>query len=107
MSKVQWWFNRRWSLKLSDPFPPSLISLVPNTCVHGAASQALTINGKYFQPGAKLNFGPVLYNTVVFVNPTQLTVTISAGDLTVAGSKNVTVTNPDGRTSSALTFTIT
>lgn len=107
MSKVQWWFKRRWAKGLSAPFPPALTSLVPNTCVHGVASESLTINGQYFQPGAKVNFGATLYTAVVFVSSTQLTVTILAADVAAAGTKNVTVTNPDGRTSGALIFTIT
>jgi|SRR5215469_1938921 len=106
MSKVQWWFNRRWSLKLADPFPASLTSLVPNTVLHGSANLAVTVNGKYFQPGAKLVFGSSNY-TPAFVSPTQLTVTILAADLATAGTKNVTVTNVDGRVSNALPFTIT
>jgi hypothetical protein len=106
MSKVLWWFRRRWSKGLSTPFPPTLGSLSPNTAVHGAASLALTVNGNYFLPGAKINFGASVY-TAVFVSQTQLTATIAAADLATAGTVNVTVTNPDGRVTAALTFTLT
>jgi hypothetical protein len=106
MSKVLWWFRKRWSKGLSPPFPPSLSSLSPNTAVHGAASVALTVNGNYFLPGAKINFGATVY-TAVFVSQTQLTATIAAADLVSAGTKNVTVSNPDGRVTTALTFTLT
>jgi len=106
MSKVQWWLNRRWGLGITDPFPPSLTSLAPNTVVHGSGNLAVTINGKYFLPGAKLKFGASNY-TLAYVSPTQLTVTILAADLTTAGSKQVTVTDQNNRSSNALTFTIT
>jgi len=106
VSKVQWWFERRWALKLSDPFPPALTSLAPNTVLHGSANLAVTVNGKYFVPRVKLTFGASNY-TPAFVSPTQLTVTILAADLATAGSKNVVVTNPDGRSSGPLPFTIT
>jgi hypothetical protein len=67
---------------------------------------ALTVNGSKFQPGEKINFGATVY-TATFVSQTQLTATIAAADLTTAGSKNVTVKDAFGRTSNALTFTIT
>ena len=106
MSKLQWWFHRRWSKGLASPFPPRLSSLVPNTAVHGVASVALTVAGNYFLPGAKINFGASVY-PAVFVNSTQLNATIAAADLALVGTKNVTVTNHDGRVSAALTFTLT
>jgi len=106
VSTLQWWFNRRWAKGLAPGDPPTLSSLSPNTAVHGAASVALTVNGMLFQPGAKINFGATLYSPV-FVNSTQLTVTIAAADVATAGSKNVTVTSPSGQVSNALVFTIT
>jgi hypothetical protein len=74
--------------------------------VHGAASVALTVNGKNFQLGDKINFGASVYSAV-FVSSTQLTATIAAADLTTAGSKTVTVTDPFGKVSNGSTFTIT
>jgi len=106
MSKVQWFFRRRWKKGKATPYPPSLTSLAPNTVLHGSGNLAVTVNGKYFLPGATLKFGTSSY-TPVFVSSTQLTVTILAADLTTAGSKSVTVTDKYGRTSGALTFTIT
>jgi hypothetical protein len=85
---------------------PGLTTLSPNTAVHGVASVALTVNGTGFRIGAKVNFGTTVY-TSTFVSATQLTATIAAADLTTAGSKSVTVTNPDSQISPALTFTIT
>jgi len=106
MSNFHWWFRRRWGLKLAEPFSPVLSSLVPNTCLHGIASQALTVNGQHFKKAATLKFGTSNYSPS-FVSELQLTTTILPADIATAGSKSVTVTNVDGRTSGALTFTIT
>jgi hypothetical protein len=45
--------------------------------------------------------------TTTFVSSTQLTAQISAGDIAAAGTASVTVLNPGGAVSNALSFTIT
>ena len=45
--------------------------------------------------------------TTTFVSATQLTAAITAADIAAAGSASVTVLNPGGAVSNALTFTIT
>src|SRR4030095_11897648 len=44
--------------------------------------------------------------STTFVNGTQLTAAIPASDISAAGTAQVTVANPGGSTSNALTFTI-
>jgi hypothetical protein len=84
---------------------PSLISTNPSSATVGDPGFTLTITGTGFVSGAT-----VLWNgasrTTGFVSSTRLTATIPSSDLTVAGSANVTVRNPDGYTSNALTFAI-
>jgi IPT/TIG domain-containing protein len=106
MSKVLWWFRRRWKKGLAPPFAPTLTTLVPNTAVHGSGNLALTINGSHFTAGSTINFGAAVYSAT-FVSPTQLSATILAANLATAGSVNVTVQNPYGQTSGILVFTIT
>ena len=45
--------------------------------------------------------------TTTFVSATQLTAQIPATDIAAAGTASVTVQNPGGAVSNALTFTIT
>jgi hypothetical protein len=85
---------------------PTITTLTPNTCVHGGASQALTINGTGFVMGSVVKFGSSVYYPV-FVSATQLTLTLTGADIAAAGTPSVTVTNPDGQVTAGSVFTIT
>ena len=107
------WGVRAGQFKAPAPAKPSLASLP--TC----GSPTITINGnsvnnsEFFDPGTgyasrlKVSVsGPstITVSNVTFISPTQLTATFSAPSLNT-GTYTVTVTNPDGQTSSS-TFNI-
>ena len=73
--------------------PPTLTRVDPdNADVTGGAT--VKIIGENFQAGATVTIGGNLASNVIFVSPTELTVEVPAG---VAGSADVVVTNPDGK----------
>jgi N,N-dimethylformamidase beta subunit-like protein/quinohemoprotein amine dehydrogenase alpha subunit-like protein len=89
--------------------PPAVFSVTPNT---GALAQNLTsvvINGNSFQSGATCNFGAgITVNSCVFNSVTQLTANISISSNAGAGSRTVSVTNPDNQTGTlANAFSVT
>lgn len=86
--------------------PPTLTSLSPNTSYNNVASVALTANGTGFVSGSVIVWNGTAMPTT-FVSSTQLTTTIPGTDLTVAGTENVFVLNPDSTVSNTLPFTIT
>ncbi len=72
---------------------PTLTRVEPNRdMVVGGA--AVKIIGENFQDGATVTIGGKAASNVIFVSPTELTVEVPAG---VAGSADVVVTNPDGK----------
>ena len=87
---------------------PTITSLSPASATAGAAAQTLTINGTNF-----LSTSTVTYNAAAhaatFVNSTQLTILLSAGDQATAGTYAVVVTNPapGGGASNAVNFAVT
>ena len=75
------------------PLPPTLTRVEPNNdMVSGGAN--LQIIGENFQDGATVTIGGHAASNVIFVSPTELRVDVPAGD---AGSADVVVTNPDGK----------
>jgi Glycosyltransferase WbsX len=86
---------------------PSVASISPNTASRGDSAFTLSVNGSNF-----LSTSTVKWNgsarTTSFVSPTQLTAQITADDIVVAQSYNVTVANPSpgGGTSTALPFDV-
>ncbi len=89
----------------SDPKPFISIPLVPDTAKPGEDAFVLTVNGSGFvaQSAVKWNGHP---RPTTFVNDTQLTARISAGDIATASSAIVTVVNPKqpNRISNGVTF---
>ena len=81
---------------------PSISSLSPSNAGAGAPAFTLTVNGSNFVSGATVqwNGNP---RTTTFVNNSQLTAAISAGDVASAGAVTVKVVNPDGGSSTAST----
>ena len=73
--------------------PPTLTRVEPNSdVVTGGAT--INIIGEDFQDGATVTIGGNAASNVIFVSPTELRVDVPAGD---AGSADVVVTNPDGK----------
>ena len=76
-----------------EPPPPTLTRIEPdNDIVDGGA--AVQIIGENFQDGATVTIGGSTASNVIFVSPTELSVEVPAG---AAGSADVVVTNPDGK----------
>lgn len=76
---------------LAAASPPAISSL-SETTGPTSGGDSMTISGSNFVSGAKVNFGGVSASATV-VNPSQINVVTPAS---VAGSADVTVTNPDG-----------
>ena len=83
---------------------PTLASLSPPSAVAGGPAFPLTVNGSNFVSGATVRWNGTSRSTT-FVSATQLTAAIPATDIAAAGTALVTVLNPDGAVSNALTFT--
>jgi hypothetical protein len=85
---------------------PTLTTLTPATATAGGPAFTLTVDGSKFVSGATVRWNGVA-RTTTFVSATRLFASIPASDIAAAGSASVTVRNPDGQISGALTFTIT
>ena len=74
---------------------PTITGVTPSSAVSGQ-SVTLTIAGTNFMSGQTMvNVGTgITVNTVTVNSPTQLTAAISISSLAIAGSRDVTVTNP-------------
>ena len=94
------------ALILNKPVP-NIASLSPASALVGAAAQTLTINGTNFVAGSTVTYNGVAH-TATFVSASQLTIQLSAGDQSAAGSFAVVVTNPapGGGSSNTLNFSV-
>ncbi len=94
------------NLPVTNP-PPTITTISPTSAIAGAAGFTLTVNGTGFVSGATVKFNGNS-KTTTFVNSTQVTAAITAGDIAAAGTFNVTVTNPapGGGTSGNSPFTV-
>ena len=90
----------------SDPTALTLSTLSPSSAALGGPGFALTVNGNNFVSGSVVRWNGVPRPTT-FVSASQLTAQIPATDLAAGGTAPVTVLNPSGAVSNALTFTIT
>jgi hypothetical protein len=76
---------------------PSVLSCDPNS---GSRKQKLTVSifGADFQDGASVSFGAgIAVRGVTFVGPGQLDANLRIGPRAAPGTRDVTVTNPDGQ----------
>ncbi len=86
---------------------PAITSIQPASATHGGATFTLTVRGTGFQANST-----VLWNgsprATTYVHSVELTATITAADIAVAGTASVTVTTPapGGGTSAPVSFTI-
>jgi hypothetical protein len=86
---------------------PSISSSAPTSAPAGAAALSLTVVGTGFIASSTVNWnGSALVTT--YVSATQLTATITAADLSSAGTDSITVLNPapGGGTSNAASFAV-
>src|SRR5258706_229500 len=80
-------------LAQSNPVPFVNQPLVPTTVVPGSGAFTLTVNGTGFVSGSVVNWNGSP-RTTTFVSNSQLTASISAADVVVAGTATVTVSSP-------------
>jgi hypothetical protein len=85
---------------------PTLNSLSPSSAPAGGLAFTLTVTGSNFASGATVRWNGSS-RTTTFVSASQLTAAITAADIAVAGTAQVSVANPDGSLSNALPFPIT
>jgi IPT/TIG domain-containing protein len=87
-------------------FPaPAITGISPMSAIGGGVAFTLIVNGTNFVSGSKVSFNGNA-RTTTFVSSTQLTAAILALDIASAGTFSVTVTNPGGITSNAVSFTV-
>jgi nitrogen fixation protein FixH len=88
---------------------PSISGLSPSSYVASSSSQSMLINGNNFVNGATITFhdpqGNAFPRTPSFVSANQLSYSFNNGN--DPGTWTVFVTNPDGKTSNTLSFTVT
>jgi len=92
------------SLVVNNP-PPSLTSISPSTAFAGGPAFTLTVNGTNFVNGSVVQVNGSS-RTTTFVSSTQLTAAIPASDIASAGTLSITVVNPDGGASAALSLVV-
>src|SRR5579884_314621 len=84
---------------------PAITGLSPSSTAAEGPAFTLTVNGINFASGATVNWnGSGL--TTTFVSGNQLTASVPATDIANPGTASITVTNPDGTTTSPTTFNI-
>jgi len=86
---------------------PSLSTISPTTVSAGGSGFTLTVNGSNFVAGSVVRVNGANRSTT-FVSATQLTASIPASDIAVAGNLSITVFNaaPGGGTSAAATLAV-
>lgn len=88
-----------------EAVPPVITAITPASAPVGGAAFTLTVSGSGFVSGAAVVWNTANLTTT-FGSATQLSAAVSANLLASAGSASVTVVNPDGTASNAVTFTI-
>ena len=98
----------------------------PSNLTAGQSAVDVVITGtsasgsEFFDPGADtggpgfanhiaaaVNGGGVTVNSVTFSNPTNITINVTVSASAIAGDRTVTVTNPDGRSSTSASAIVT
>ncbi len=97
--------NYALTAKAAGPPKPVISGISPASAIIGSSSLPITITGSGFVSGSVVNFNTTSLTTV-FGSATSLTATIPANLLTSVGTAMVTVSNPDGSVSSAVSFAI-
>ena len=91
----------------SDNPVPSITALSPTQLAAGSQSQTLVINGSGFTPSSAVSYSAAV-RTTTFVSGSQLSVPLSASDLSATGTYPVMVTNPSpgGGNSNTMNFNV-
>lgn len=85
---------------------PTITSISPTSIAAESSSTTLMVTGTNFVSGSTVRLNGTALTTT-FVSATRLNATIPAANLQTAGSQSITVANPDGTTSNAVTLTVT
>jgi hypothetical protein len=88
---------------ITTPSTVTLSSLSPNSASAGGAAFTLTAFGSGFANGASVEWNGAVLSTN-FVSATQLTAAVPAILIANAGTASITVVNPGGAVSNAITF---
>ena len=83
---------------------PSITTLAPNVLGQGAANQTIVVTGANFVPNATVSFSDagVTVNSITYNSATSLTLDVTVDTAASVGARDVTVTNPDGGSSTAI-----
>ena len=84
---------------------PVLTSISPSSAAAGGPAFTLTVNGSNFVSNSTVRWNGS-NRTTTFVSSSQLTAAIPATNIASPGTAAVTVANPGGSISNALTFTV-
>jgi 6-phosphogluconolactonase (cycloisomerase 2 family) len=100
------------TISIVAPSPKFAVTgISPTSAQAGAPAFTLTVSGTAFiapssgSPGSQVSFGLASVPTT-YVSSTQLTAAIPASAIAISGNPYVIVTNPDGSTSTPITFTV-
>ncbi|MBI2816754.1 MAG: SBBP repeat-containing protein [Acidobacteria bacterium] len=93
------------SFTINPSAPPAVVAISPNTVTAGAAAFTLTITGSNFGSASVVQWNGSSRPTT-FVSSTQLTASIPASDVALAGTAQIAVSSPSGGASGAVTFSI-
>jgi hypothetical protein len=85
------------------PLIPSISSLNPGSAVIGASALKITVTGQNFTTDSEVDWNGVALPTT-YQSATGLSAEVSASDVSSIGAKSVTVSSPEGGTSSSATF---
>jgi hypothetical protein len=108
-------------VKLIAPPPATATSALPSAVNTNTSNVSVTITGTsssgsgFFDPGsafpnrltAAVNGGGVTVNSITYTDATHLTLNISVAAGATAGARTVTVTNPDGQSTTSATGLLT
>ena len=84
---------------------PSITNVSPNSATSGGPSFTLTVNGAGFQAGSNVLWNGSALSTI-YISSGQLSSSVPANFIASPGSATITVVNPGGPVSNAITFTI-
>ncbi len=107
--------------KLLAPPPALPTNCTPASVTQSVANVSVVIKGSsangagFFDPGAgfpahvtaAVNGGGVTMNSVTYNNPTNLTVNLTVASNATTGARTITVTNPDGQSTTSLSGLLT
>ncbi|MBI1354969.1 MAG: hypothetical protein GC160_11530 [Acidobacteria bacterium] len=88
--------------------PPTITTLAPPSLIAGSGAATIAIHGSNFDSQATVRFGGVAAakTSVQWLNASQMNLTLSATQTTLAGVTPVEVENPDGQRSNAVNLRI-